>query len=55
MSKKYKKIEEELSNISDMMDSKSPVIPIYSSEDEDAVSVEVPEVLPILTLRSSVL
>lgn len=54
MSKKYKKIEE-LSNISDMMDSKSPVIPIYSSEDEDAVSVEVPEVLPILTLRSSVL
>ncbi len=55
MSKKYKKIEEELSNISDMMDSKSPVIPIYSSEDEDVVSVEVPEVLPILTLRSSVL
>lgn len=55
MSKKYKKIEEELSNISDMMDSKSPVIPIYSSEDEDAVSVDVPEVLPILTLRSSVL
>ncbi len=55
MSKKYKKIEEELSNISDMMDSKSPVIPIYSNEDEDAVSVEVPEVLPILTLRSSVL
>lgn len=55
MSKKYKKIEEDLSNISDMMDSKSPVIPIYSSEDEDAVSVDVPEVLPILTLRSSVL
>ncbi|MDE6483247.1 MAG: endopeptidase La [Rikenellaceae bacterium] len=55
MSKKYKKIEDELSNISDMMDSKSPVIPIYSSEDEDAVSVDVPEVLPILTLRSSVL
>ncbi len=55
MSKKYKKIEDELSGISDIMDTKSPVIPIYSSEDEDAVSVEVPEVLPILTLRSSVL
>jgi len=55
MSKKYKKTEDELSGISDVMDTRSPVIPIYSSEDEDAVSVEVPEALPILTLRSSVL
>ncbi|MDE6183432.1 MAG: LON peptidase substrate-binding domain-containing protein, partial [Rikenellaceae bacterium] len=53
MSKKYKKIDEELSNMSDMIDKDTAFVPVFSEEDETAV--EIPEVLPILTLRSSVL
>ncbi len=53
MSKKYKKIDEELSNISDMIDKDTAFVPVFSEEDE--TTVEIPEVLPILTLRSSVL
>ena len=54
MSKKYKK-DEDFSSISDILDPKSPVIPLYAPEDDDNTSIEIPEVLPILTLRSSVL
>ncbi len=53
MKKKY--IYEDLSNISDILDSKSQVISIMSPENEELSQVDVPEVLPILTLRSSVL
>jgi len=56
MSKKYNKKEEEFSGISDMLEGKHHVIPIMSGEDEEAAEkVEIPPVLPILTLRSSVL
>ena len=54
MNKKYK-FKDNLSNISDMLDTKSPVIPILSPEDDEVNDVEIPDVLPILTLRSSVL
>ncbi len=54
MNKKYK-IEDKLSNISDMLDTKSSVVPILSPEDDEMNDVEIPEILPILTLRSSVL
>ena len=54
MSKRYK-FEDSLSNISDMLDAKSPVIPILSPEDDEVNDVEIPDILPILTLRSSVL
>ncbi|UKI39793.1 MAG: endopeptidase La [Alistipes putredinis] len=50
------KIEiEDLSSITDLMDGKHQVIPIVSGEDELPTEVDMPEVLPILTLRSSVL
>lgn len=56
MVKKNKKIEiEDLSSITDLMDGKHQVIPIVSGEDELPTEVDMPEVLPILTLRSSVL
>lgn len=45
-----------LASLPDLMDSKNTVIPIISSEDEEIISkVSVPDILPILTLRSSVL
>ncbi len=53
---KKSKIEiEDLSSITDLMDGKHQVIPIISGEDELPTEVDMPEVLPILTLRSSVL
>ena len=43
-------------DIGDILDNKHQIIPIVSSEDdEQAEDVIIPEVLPILTLRSSVL
>ena len=55
MSKKYKK-GEEFSEITDILDGKHQMIPIISSgEDDLEVDVAVPDVIPILTLRSSVL
>lgn len=48
--------EEDFSGISDMLEGKHHVIPIVSNEDEEeAENTEVPDTLPILTLRSSVL
>ncbi|MFI3330957.1 MAG: endopeptidase La [Rikenellaceae bacterium] len=56
MSKKTKTDIFDLSNIGDILDGTSQVIPIVSNEDDDIISdVAIPEVLPILTLRSSVL
>ena len=53
---KKNKIEiEDLSSITDLMDGKHQVIPIVSGEDELPTEVDMPDVLPILTLRSSVL
>ena len=55
MSKKQHN-EEDFSGISDMLEGKHHVIPIVSNEDEEeAENTEVPDTLPILTLRSSVL
>ena len=55
MSKKYKK-NDELSDISEVLDGRHQMIPIISSgEDDLEIDVAVPEVIPILTLRSSVL
>ena len=52
--KKFK--EEDLSGISDMLEVKHHVIPIVANEDDEAgENADVPETLPILTLRSSVL
>lgn len=53
MKKKF--IYEDLSNISDMLDAKNQVISIMSPEDEETSQVVIPDVVPILTLRSSVL
>lgn len=54
--KKDNKLIDRLSGISDMLDGKSQVIPIISPEDDDTPhGVSLPDVLPILTLRSSVL
>ena len=48
--------EEDFSGISDMLEGKHHVIPIVSNEDEEeAENTEVPDTVPILTLRSSVL
>ena len=55
MSKKYRR-EEELAEITDVLDGRHQMIPIISSEDDEMeIDVAVPEVIPILTLRSSVL
>ncbi|MCC8035736.1 MAG: endopeptidase La [Rikenellaceae bacterium] len=55
MSKKNK-IEDEFSSISDMLEGRHQVIPIVTGDEDDVLeSVAVPDVLPILTLRSSVL
>ncbi|MDR0954508.1 MAG: endopeptidase La [Rikenellaceae bacterium] len=55
MSKKYRK-KEELSEITDILDGRHQMIPLITSEDDEVeVDVAVPDVIPILTLRSSVL
>ena len=55
MSKKYNK-EEDFSGISDMLEGRHHVIPIMTGDDGDMMDkVDIPEILPILTLRSSVL
>lgn len=55
MSKK-KNIFDQLEVISDMLDGRHQVIPILSSDDDEQMDeVVTPDVLPILTLRSSVL
>lgn len=54
--KKDSKLFDRLSGISDMLDGKSQVIPIISPDDDDTPhGVALPDTLPILTLRSSVL
>lgn len=55
MKKKYINLESDLSGISDMLDSKTSVIPIISSSEAEEPQVDLPEILPILTLRNSVL
>ena len=59
MSKKDKIIEtievEDASLLPELLDGKHHVIPIVTGGDEVAEEVEVPEIIPILTLRSSVL
>ena len=55
MSKKYNK-EEDFSGISDMLEGRHHVIPIMTGDDGDMMEkVDIPDILPILTLRSSVL
>lgn len=54
--KKHSKLIDQLSGISDVLDGKSQVIPIISPDDDDTPQASsMPDVLPILTLRSSVL
>ncbi len=56
MKKKKEIIADELSGISDMLDGQTQIINIVTDEDDDHVkSSRMPEILPILTLRSSVL
>ena len=59
MSKKDKIIEtievEDASLLPELLDGKHHVLPIVTGGDEPVEEVEVPEIIPILTLRSSVL
>lgn len=56
MSKKKNNIFDQLESISDMLDGRHQIIPILSSDDDDMnENNQTPDVLPILTLRSSVL
>ena len=59
MSKKDKVVEtieiDDLNALPELVDGKHHVIPIVTGGDEMAEEVDVPELLPILTLRSSVL
>jgi len=51
-----KSLDNNLFTFSDLMDSEAEFIPLMSSEDEEAMNTEeVPEVLPILPLRNTVL
>lgn len=53
---KKNNISELLEGISDMLDSKNQIIPIISADDDEVpVNSTLPDLLPILTLRSSVL
>jgi ATP-dependent Lon protease len=54
---KKTKIElESLHDIGDLLDGRHQVIPIVTGDEDDAMpSIDLPDVLPILTLRSSVL
>ncbi len=55
--KKTKTLEEHLEHISDVFDGKAQVIPIVDDSDsaEDVPSGIIPDVIPVLALRSSVL
>ncbi len=55
MSKKHNKEFEEYAGIADIVEGKHHVIPIVTGDDEPGEDVVIPSVLPILTLRSSVL
>ena len=56
MDSKKKDFIEELANIGDLVEGKTQIIPVIAGEDDDILSsVTLPSVLPILTLRSSVL
>ena len=58
MDKKKDKIEigvVDEHNLPEVFDGKHRVVPIISSDDDTTEEIEVPEVMPILTLRSSVL
>ena len=56
MDSKKKDFMEELANIGELVDGKTHIIPVIAGEDDDILSsVTLPSVLPILTLRSSVL
>ena len=57
MDNKKQKIKvEDLSGISDMLEGRHQVIPIVTGDEDEALpEISVPDVLPILTLRSSVL
>jgi ATP-dependent Lon protease len=52
-----RKIKEALPSIGDMIEAGHQVIPIVSAEDDDEMryDIKIPSVIPILTLRSSVL
>ena len=53
--KKDNRSFDQLAGISDMLDGKTQVIPIVSADDDMPQGGAMPDVLPILTLRSSVL
>ncbi len=56
MSKKDKIYIEDLGNINDMLEGHHQVIPIVSGDDDEMpADVNIPSILPVLTLRSSVL
>lgn len=56
MSKKDRSEIIDFSNISDILDGDHQFIPIVSSEDDEIASdITIPDIVPILTLRSSVL
>ena len=55
MSKKDKIELKELESLPEVLDGNHRVIPIVTGEDDTIEEVTVPEVLPVLTLRSSVL
>ena len=55
MSKKDKIELKELDSLPEVLDGHHRVIPIVTGEDDTIEEVSVPEVLPVLTLRSSVL
>jgi len=58
MDRKKDKIEistADENNVPEMSDGKHRVIPIISGDDDTVEEIDVPEVIPILTLRSSVL
>ena len=53
---KFETIEvEDVNLLPDLLDGNHRVIPIVTGGDEVVEEVEVPEIIPILTLRSSVL
>ncbi len=54
--KKTKIAIDSINDIADLLDGRHQVIPIVTGDDDDTIpSVDLPDVLPILTLRSSVL
>ncbi len=56
MSKRNKIKGDELAGIGDVFETTHQVIPIVSTDDDDMpIDIKIPSVIPILTLRSSVL